>query len=148
MATIFLRIDHTGDESLTERFLLDCTPRQEALLRRANRKTTSKDRAALLVILLCTLLPNEETLAARKAEVQNALSDLMDILGSQEDAQPTPPILTGASALANTFFASPYGIFKVNKSPISLLDSTADYRVSTVVVMNDLDRSLLGSLKG
>lgn len=147
MATIFLRLEHkTGDENLTERFLIDCTSRQEALLRRANRKISSKDKLALFVTLLCTIHPSGETLQIRKRQIQNALSVLKDEAQGKDNNLNLTNII-GANTFINSFFTSPYGIFKVLRSPLSMLDPTADFRVSSVVMTNDIDLGLLNSLR-
>lgn len=151
MSIVLLRIDHPAEPSLTERFLIDCTARQESLLRRANRKLPSKDRNALFITLLCYLMPKGETLSARKMAMQQAITELKDSLIERNDqaSKDLLPIVSGLLSSANTFFASPYGMFKVSRSPLSILDMTSppDYKVSTVIITNDLDPSILPSIK-
>lgn len=147
MATISLRIDHHGEEYTTERFLFDCTPRQAALLRRSNRKVSSKDKTALFFVLLCTMLPEGETLSSRRIEMQNSFKDLKELASNREDVEAFNSIITGAANLSNIYFASPYGLLKVLRPPVSILDTSGDKRIVNLVITNDIDISLLTSLK-
>lgn len=150
MATVFLRIDHkTAEDNFTERFLFNCTARQESLLRRCNRKQSSKDRVALFVTLLCLALPSQETLQLRKTFLQkfaDKLVDLTKVDAEDNTAVINASVLSGAKATCNTFFNAPYGLFKVTKSPLSILDASADFRVSSIIITNDLDVTMLHSL--
>ena len=150
MATVFLRINHVAEgETLTERFLINCTPRQENLIRRSNRRVASKDRIALFITLLCAAIPTEETLQARKSYMLEYLDELQELTASTDDekAPLAKTILSGAKAASNTFFSSPYGLFKVTRSPVSILDKSSDFRVSSIIITNDLDIMLLNTLR-
>lgn len=150
MSIVLLRIDHPLEPSLTERFLIDCSARQESLLRRANRKAASRDKMALFFTILCYLQPRDEMLSARKAVMQQALAELK--LSIQDNQDPAVKLLnanlSGIASIINVFLTSPYGMIKVIRSPLSVLDLTSpDHRVTNVVIINDLESSILLALK-
>ena len=149
MATVFLRLEHKGEGPLTERFLFNCTPRQESILRRGNRKQSSKDRVALFITLLCLTLPTDETLMQRKNVLEGVLNNLTQAIKDplNKSLKVTPSLIQGAKAISTTFLNSPYGAFKVTRSPLSILDASSDFRVSSIIVTNDLDLALLNSLR-
>jgi hypothetical protein len=146
MATVFLRIEHTNKgDRFTERFLIDCSPRQEQMFRRANRKYADKDRTALFITLLCAITPGGETLAVRRAECNEALALLKDAAQLEENNLDIK-LVTSISALVTTFFTSPYGLFKVTRSPTSILDGSSNFRITNVVINNNLDSSIFTNI--
>lgn len=146
MATVFLRIDHI-DKSVTQsdKFLINCSSKQEILLRRANRKSTHKDKYALFALMLCSLLPQGDTLNLRKQELLNHVKSLKDAAQLEENNL-SLSLLLNQQSIINTFFSGPYGIFKVLRSPLSILDPAADFRISQIIITNTLDQLLFSSI--
>ena len=143
MATVLLRIDNTFEGvRTTDRFLLNCTTRQESILRRANRRISNKDKTALFLSLFCAILPQDETLQQRKQTFNEALDILKDEAQLEENNL-SISLVTSVAGVANIFFTAPYGIFKVTRSPMSLLDSSNDFRITQVTITNNIDTTLL-----
>jgi hypothetical protein len=140
MSTIFLRIDNIiqGARPFTERFLIDCSEKQEALLRRGNRKDSSKDKTALFISMLTHYSPKQVTLNARRNFMLNRVKNFKDSL-SDLDLNLSPSLITGVNSTLDSFMLSPYGIFKILRNPASILDPTSNFRITNLIITNKID---------
>lgn len=137
MATVFVRIEQLDKTS--DKYLVNATAGQETILKRANRKTSGNDPYALFVCLLGMFMPQDNTLANRRETISKVLQYLKVGVNKEGYTNLKPETIAKVANINDKFFSSPYGIFKVLRSPLSLLDPSADYRVSNIIVTNNVD---------
>lgn len=138
MSTVFIRIENV-EEGTSDKYLISCAASQESILKTANRKDTVDNPAALFIAVFCSILPDSPSLSNRKAAVDKALAFIQNGIKMQKYPGLSASTVTKALGYSSKFFGAPYGIFKVLKSPLSLLDPSSEYRVSNVLINSTLD---------
>lgn len=143
MSILFVRVENSYDNQVqTDRFLIDCTKRQENILRRSNRQSTQTNKYALFTLLLTSIIPDADTLIGRKQQLSVVIDNLKDE-AQIESNNLNLSLVTGQMSIVNSFFNSPYGLFKITKSPVGLIDQSASFRMTQIVVYNKIDTSLI-----
>ncbi len=140
MSIVFIRVDNLED-GVSSKYLLNCVSAQEATFKAANRKSSAENAAALFATVFCSLLPGDASLSARRSKVDEVLQFIQRGVSLQKYPGLDSSTVTRALSINAKFFDAPYGIFKVLRSPLSLIDPSSSFNVSSIQVSNPLDLS-------
>lgn len=142
MATVIIKLSSKIREK--EYFLMDCTNKVEALLRRSKNSSTSASGYSLFITILCQTLPSFDSLTTRKQAVEAAFK----VLEKSKYFNLEEGVIAKARSCSESFFKSPYGVMKFTRDPKSILDLSASFRITTITIQNELDLETFDQLIG